>query len=111
MQNEPQKRREARENKDAMSTSPPASPKRELARPEWRKQLAQRPRTDLGVDALALLAEERARRDTEMGMTRTWSHRTLVWGSSGHRRRPGVLLLRPDGTAPGGFARDWPVAA
>ena len=67
MPDEPHKRRKARENKAAMSTAPPASTERALAGPEWRKQLAQRPRADLGVDALASLAEERARRDTEIG--------------------------------------------
>ena len=67
MPDEPHKRRKARENKAAMSTEPPASTEREQAGAKWRKHLAQRPRTDLGVDALALLAEERARRDTEIG--------------------------------------------
>ena len=40
---------------------------RELARWEWRKRLTQRPETDLGVDAGALLIEERTRRDGEIG--------------------------------------------
>ena len=40
---------------------------RELAREEWRERLAQRPETDLGIDAAALLAEERALRDRETG--------------------------------------------
>ena len=40
---------------------------RELARWEWRKRLAQRPETDLGVEAAALLMAERARRDSEIG--------------------------------------------
>ena len=65
MQDEPHKRHEAREDNDAISIAPPESMARELAGPEWSKHLAQRPRTDLGVDAAVLLAEERARRDTE----------------------------------------------
>ena len=40
---------------------------RELERSEWRKRLAQRPKTDLGVEAATLLAEERSLRDTELG--------------------------------------------
>ena len=40
---------------------------RELARWEWRKRLAQRPRTDLGVAAATLLREERSLRDMETG--------------------------------------------
>lgn len=40
---------------------------RELARWEWQKRLAQRPETDLGVDAAALLKEEHSRRDNEIG--------------------------------------------
>ena len=40
---------------------------RELARWEWRKRLAQLPKTDLGVEAAALLAEERSLRDLETG--------------------------------------------
>ena len=38
---------------------------RELVRWEWRERLAQRPETDLGVDAAALLADARALRDAE----------------------------------------------
>jgi hypothetical protein len=40
---------------------------RELARWEWQERLAQRPTTDLGVEAATLLAEERALYDTETG--------------------------------------------
>lgn len=40
---------------------------RELARLEWRERLAQRPTTDLGNDAATLVAEERLRRDREIG--------------------------------------------
>ena len=39
---------------------------RELARWEWRKRLAQRPKTDLGIEAADLLMEERTRRDREI---------------------------------------------
>ena len=34
---------------------------------EWRKHLAQRPKTSLGVPAVALLMEERSHRDLEIG--------------------------------------------
>ena len=40
---------------------------RELAMREWRKHLAQRPKTSLGVPAVALLMEERSHRDLEIG--------------------------------------------
>ena len=40
---------------------------RELERWEWRKRLARRPETDLGVEAATLLMEERARRERELG--------------------------------------------
>ena len=33
----------------------------------WRERMAQRPETDLGIDASALLEEERALRDAEIG--------------------------------------------
>ena len=60
-------RRHARENNSTMSTVVLTAVERELGRLEWRRHLAQRPTTDLGVDAAALLAGERARRDTEIG--------------------------------------------
>ena len=60
-------RRHARENNSAMSTVMLTAVERELARSEWRTHLAQRPVADLGIDAAALLAGERARRDTEIG--------------------------------------------
>ena len=50
-----------------MSTVVLTAVERELGRLEWRRHLAQRPTTDPGVDAAALLAGERARRDTEIG--------------------------------------------
>ena len=40
---------------------------RELTRWEWRKHLAERPATDLGVEAATLIMEERKRRDKYMG--------------------------------------------
>ena len=40
---------------------------RDLAMLEWRKRLAQRPKTDLAMEAAALLQEERSRRDMEIG--------------------------------------------
>ena len=60
-------RRHARENNRSMSTVVLSAVEHELARWEWRKRLAQRPTTDLGIDAAALLAEERSRRDLETG--------------------------------------------
>lgn len=33
---------------------------------EWREHMAGRPQTDLGVDAAALIAEERSSRDREI---------------------------------------------
>ena len=60
-------RRHARENNCTMSAVALAAIERELARWEWRKRLAQRPETDLGVEAATLLMEERARRERELG--------------------------------------------
>ncbi len=57
----------ARENNCTMRAVVLAAIERELERWEWRKHLAQRPETDLGVEATALLMEERARRDSEIG--------------------------------------------
>ena len=39
----------------------------ELARRAWRKCLDERPETDLGVEAVTLLMEERKRRDKQLG--------------------------------------------
>ncbi len=44
-----------------------AALERELMRWEWRERLARRPRTDLGVTAATLLAEERSVRDFGSG--------------------------------------------
>ena len=60
-------RSHARENHCTLSASVLAALERELARWEWRKRLAQRPTTNLGVPAAALLLEERSQRDLEMG--------------------------------------------
>ncbi len=60
-------RRYARENDCSMRAVVITVLERELAHWEWRKHMAQRPETDLGVEAAALLMEERARRDSEIG--------------------------------------------
>ncbi len=60
-------RRYARENDCSMRAVVITVLERELAHWEWRKLMAQRPETDLGVEAAALLMEERARRDSEIG--------------------------------------------
>ncbi len=57
----------ARENNCTMRAIVLSALERELERWEWRKHLAQRPETDLGVDVAALITEERARRDSEIG--------------------------------------------
>ena len=58
-------RRHARDNNCTMSAAVLIAVERELERWEWRKRLAQRPRTDLGLEAATLLAEERRLRDVE----------------------------------------------
>ena len=60
-------RRHAREHNCTMSAVVLSAVERELVRWEWRKRLAQRPETDLGVDAAALLADARALRDLKTG--------------------------------------------
>ena len=60
-------RRHAREHNLTMSEVVLIAVERELARWEWRKRLAQRPKTDLRVEAATLLAEERSLRDLETG--------------------------------------------
>lgn len=60
-------RRYAGENNCTMRAVALIAIERELARWEWRERMAQRPETDLGVDAAALLEEERSRRDGEIG--------------------------------------------
>jgi plasmid stability protein len=53
-------RRHARESNRSMSAVVLAAIERELTRWEWRERLAQRPDTDLGVEAATLLHAERA---------------------------------------------------
>ncbi len=53
----------ARESNSTISATVLAAVERELARWEWRKHLAQRLETDLGIEAAALLWEERSLRD------------------------------------------------
>ena len=55
----------ARESNSTISATVLAAVERELARWEWRKHLALRPETDLGIEAAALLWEERSLRDQE----------------------------------------------
>jgi plasmid stability protein len=57
----------ARENRCSISAAVLAAVERELAMWEWREHLARRPETDIGVDAATLIAEERLRRDREIG--------------------------------------------
>ena len=45
----------------------PLRDRRELDMQAWRERLAQRPKTELGVSAVALLQEERSCRDMEIG--------------------------------------------
>ena len=58
-------RRHAREHNCTISAAVLTAVERELARWEWRKRLAQRPATDLGIPAAALLHAERAHRERE----------------------------------------------
>ena len=60
-------RHQARENNCTMSMVVLRAVERELERLEWREHLAQRPTTDRDVDAATIIAEERARRDRELG--------------------------------------------
>ena len=60
-------RRHARESNTTMSAVVLAALERELAMWEWRIHFAERPKTDLGVEAATLLAQERSLRDTETG--------------------------------------------
>ena len=64
-------RRHARENNCTISAVVVTAVERELARREWRKRWADRPETDLGVEASALLAEERRKRDSELDWPNT----------------------------------------
>ena len=60
-------RRHARASGCTIGNAVLTAVERELARWEWRERLEQRPTTDLGVEAAALLAEERSLRATETG--------------------------------------------
>ena len=57
----------ARETNRTPSAAVLAAVERELQAWEWRKRLAERPETELGVDAAMLIAEARAFRDRELG--------------------------------------------
>ena len=57
----------ARETNRTLSAAVLAAVEHELEAWEWRKRLAQRPETDLGVDAETLVAEARAVRDRQSG--------------------------------------------
>ncbi len=57
----------ARENHCSISAIVLTAVERELARRDWQKRLAQRPKTNLGVEASALLMEKRSIRDQETG--------------------------------------------
>ena len=60
-------RRHARAHNRTVSAVVVSALERELACADWRKRLAQRPPTNLGVDAAVVLAEERAMRDADSG--------------------------------------------
>ena len=62
---------------------------REMAVWEWREHLARRPATDLGVDAAALITEERAVRTKQIG---SWSADDPAGGG---RSRPGSAGIDP----------------
>ena len=64
----------ARENRCTISAAVLAAVERELAMWEWRAHLARRPETDIGVDAATLIAEERLRRDREIGSRHSNDH-------------------------------------
>ena len=59
-------RRAAAESRCTLSEVVLEALERELARREWKQRLAGRPKSDLGVSAASLLAEERAGRDREL---------------------------------------------
>ncbi len=56
-------RRGARENRLTIREVVLAAIERELARWEFREDLAARPKTDLGISAARLIREERSRRE------------------------------------------------
>ena len=57
----------ARETNRTLSAAVLAAVERELEAWEWRKRLAERSETQLGMDAAALIAEARELRDRESG--------------------------------------------
>jgi hypothetical protein len=59
-------RRYAQEHKCTLSDIVLIALERELARREWHERLAQRPTTDLGVSAAALLAQERQQHERNL---------------------------------------------
>ncbi|MDE2904288.1 MAG: toxin-antitoxin system HicB family antitoxin [Chloroflexota bacterium] len=60
-------RRYAREGNCSVSEVVVSALERELERLEWPERLARHPPTELGIDAATLIAEERRRRDLELG--------------------------------------------
>jgi len=58
-------RRYARQRHQTLSDFARAALEREVSRYEWQERLAQRPPTDLGISAAALLEEERAQRQRD----------------------------------------------
>lgn len=60
-------RQHARKRNCSMSAAVLDAIERELASWEWRERLVSHPTTDLGIDAAALIAEEREQRDAELG--------------------------------------------
>ena len=61
-------RRYAREHNRSVNSIVIGALERELERLEWPERLARHPPIDLGVDAATLIAEERRRRDRELGL-------------------------------------------
>lgn len=57
----------ARENHCSISTIVLTAIERELDRRDWQKHLAQRPKTNLSMEASALLMDERSIHDKETG--------------------------------------------
>ncbi len=60
-------RRHAQEQNITLGAAVLNAVERELARAEWRRRLAQRPTTYLGIPAADLLVAERSERETELG--------------------------------------------
>ena len=57
----------ARETNRTVSAAVLEAVEREVRAWEWKQRLAERPATDLGVEAATLIAEARARRDPRAG--------------------------------------------